>query len=130
MQNKSLAHEAQINARVPVPILQTTSHPDVKRRSDRIPNAQVVEARLVREDPPEVDRTRRRDRPLTEWNALLKKAIANKGKWYRVSPDYDTSSQASTTAYDIRNGRNGAIPPGRWDAVARDVTLYVRYLGS
>jgi len=85
---------------------------------------------LVRCDPPVVDRARRRDRQLTEWHSLLTSATKNKNKWYRVEPAYESSTQASSTAYDIRTGRNGALPDGRWDACARENYLYVKFLGK
>lgn len=87
-------------------------------------------SKLIRRDPPPIRSGRRRDHASTEWHALLAKAMRNPGKWFVIEPAYDTTSGAATAAYDIKTGRNGAVPEGEWDAVARECDLYVMYLGD
>lgn len=86
--------------------------------------------KLIKKTPPPIARGRVRNHALTEWNALLAKAVAHPHVWYVIDPPYENPSTASSTAHDIRSGRNQSLPSGRWDAMARGCELFVMYLGD
>lgn len=61
------------------------------------------------------------------WADTFAELMARPGCW-GVIRHYKPSS-AKRVASAIRAGRQTSLPPGRWDAAARQADLYVCYLG-
>lgn len=86
--------------------------------------------RVIRRNPPAINRRRKREHAATEWHALLAPVMRSPGNWFVITPPYETSRAAANAAFDLKWGRRLNIPDGRWDAVARENDLYVKFLGD
>lgn len=63
--------------------------------------------------------------------SLLAQALREKpGEWAIVPRKFATSSSAQATAGNIRRGKVGAMPKGKYEAVASDTKIWVRYVGD
>jgi len=79
---------------------------------------------LIREDPPT-----KKGRFATDWGLELAPAVNEPGVWFKVKA-YETPTVAHQTASRIRKGWVKSLPSGKWEAVSRGLTVYVRFLGE
>lgn len=96
-------------------------------------------SRLTLRDPDEIGGGKRRHRADSEWHSLLRKARTKPGRWWEVSPAYDTPGGARSAAFEINSGRSKTLPDGRWYAVSRSRhhsgrgtvgVLFIQYMGD
>lgn len=80
---------------------------------------------VVREEVPEQNRG---GRPRDPWLERLQVPLHDPGHSYRVYCDEEHPRRAVAHAAALRDGHR-AIPPGRWEFVAREGKVYATYLG-
>lgn len=79
---------------------------------------------IIKQDPPA-----KSGNVKYHWGILLEPLMKEPGVWFWVMK-YKKATTAGSTALRIRTKKIRSMPPGRWEAIARGVKVYVRYMGG
>ncbi len=79
------------------------------------------------EEPPE--EAFKATQPVGRWWARLSPLLERPGEWARVASGFDSSDAARRTVSHLKR-RRVKYPPGRFEFVRTDDSVYARYLGE